>query len=93
MQNSGGKSPASIALGAQINGQGTLIKVYWENPQNVGDTFVLVDSVTGALLLPGRCEVANQSQIFDESTGLSPIPFKGIGCSALSSGTLYVTID
>jgi hypothetical protein len=93
MLNSGGKAPASIAQGAVIDGKGTLIKVYWYNPSSPGDTFTLVNVKTGAALLTGRCETANQSQLFDQTNGLAAEPFDGLGCSQLSSGTLYVTID
>lgn len=37
--------------------------VYWFNPGTIGDSFSIVDSA-GNVLLQGRAEVANQSQIF-----------------------------
>lgn len=92
MLNAKGNDPASIAQGNVISGIGTLIKVYWFNPAAVGDTFTLVDATKGVLILTGRCEAANQSQLFDQSNGLSATTFNGLGCSQLSSGTLYVTI-
>lgn len=40
------------------------LKIYWFNPVNIGDTFVIADAA-GKTLFEGRCEVANQSQYFD----------------------------
>jgi hypothetical protein len=93
MLNSAGKTPFAMTQGLVISGVGVLIKVYWFNPGSPGDTFVLTNAATGAILLQGRCEVAGQSQLFDQTNGLAAEQFNGLGCSQLSSGTLLVTID
>jgi len=93
MFNAAGKNPVSWTTNGQtIYGTGTLIKVYWFNPANSGDTFTITD-LAGNVKLTGRCENSNQSQIFDESNGLAAQQFlNGLVCYQISSGTLEVTI-
>jgi len=68
-----------------------IIKVYWENPTNIGDTFVIQDPASGHTWLTGRCEVANQSQIFDFTA--KPLLWKDFEVLTLASGTLYIYLD
>ena len=65
-----------------------IVKVYWLNPTTLGHTFQITD--TGASptdILSGRCEVANQSQVFDFN---HPLFVKDIIVPTLQSGTLYI---
>ena len=82
---------SKAAADSSVNtGSIRLIKVYWENPVNIGDTLVVNDG-SGAEILTLRCEVANQSQVFD-------FPGAGYNCvggyklATLASGTakLYI---
>jgi hypothetical protein len=61
-------------------------KIYWLNPANIGDTFVINDP-QGNLLFEGRCEVANQSQYFD-----APVSdkWRDFIVNTLASGTLII---
>jgi hypothetical protein len=63
-------------------------KVYWFNPQNVGDTVDIGDPVSGETILDLRCEVANQSQIFDWTA--NPRILADFQVGQISSGTLYI---
>ena len=58
---------ANLASGGLKSTLTTLIveKIYWENPQTVGDTISIGDPISGTVLLLLRCEVANQSQLID----------------------------
>lgn len=61
-------------------------KIYWLNPANIGDTFI-INSADGRVLFTGRCEVANQSQFFD-----APVSdkWRDFQVTTLASGTLYI---
>lgn len=41
-----------------------LLEVYWLNPGTIGDTFNMTTVDGNTVLCTGRCEVANQSQLF-----------------------------
>lgn len=60
-------------------------QVYWLNPAAVGDTFTIIDEA-GNTVSTGRCESANQSQIF--------VPLKrtnqDVTVTQISSGSLYI---
>jgi hypothetical protein len=58
--------------------------VYWLNPIAVGDGFEMVD-LNEDVVLVGRCEVANGSQVFNLEC-----LFNGLKLPVLDSGTLYV---
>ena len=58
--------------------------VYWLNPITIGDTFVISGP---GLNLTGRCEVANQSQVFQL---IPPVLTKDFTVATLASGTLYI---
>jgi hypothetical protein len=64
-------------------------RVEWFNPTLSGDTFTIVDPVTSRVILKGRAEAANQSQIFDVS-GQTWTDFKVSAISA--GGTLYIYV-
>lgn len=59
--------------------------VYWLNPGTIGDVFV----ISGGLNLTGRCEVANQSQVFNFVPAIMTGDFT---VSTLASGTLYIYV-
>lgn len=61
--------------------------VYWFNPLNVGDVFTITDAGAVNVLLQGRCEVANQSQVFAIPNGTKWFDFK---LTALSTGVIYI---
>lgn len=72
------------------NGQVTIAGVYWYQPQTIADTFVVQDD-SGNTIIPGYCEVANQSQFI-----ILPAPIfcpGGYKVSTLASGTLYVLFN
>lgn len=80
------------ASGTSFRGQGGLPNsqpiwvsmIYWLNPATIGDTFVITGN---GLTFAGRCEVANQSQVFN----LIPAVLTGdFTVSTLASGTLYI---
>jgi hypothetical protein len=72
--------------GLPNNGPIFITEIYWENPVTIGDTFVLTDN-TGTVIRIGRCEVANQSQVFS----LAPMRVvSDFTVSTLASGTLYI---
>lgn len=72
---------------APATGPIKLIEVYWLNPAASGDTFVIEDG-DGNVIRTGRCESANQSQLFDENN-LEVADFQ---VTTLGSGTLYIKI-
>lgn len=59
--------------------------IYWFNPINIGDTFVITD-INGNVHLQGRCEVANQSQIFNVDNWYQ----NGMVVPTLASGKLHI---
>jgi hypothetical protein len=66
-------------------GSSVFIKfVYWYNPANIGDLISLKDE-NGRVIVPGRCEVASESQWL-------PIwsKYSSINCDDMDSGTLYI---
>ncbi len=63
-----------------------VVKVYWFNPTAIGNAFTITDG-TGKVLIEGRCEVANQSQVFDFP---KPIRWKNFQVTVLGSGTLLI---
>lgn len=67
-----------------------VIKVYWFNPTTLADTFSIVDPVSSKVLLQGRAEVANQSQVFDFPEGTTWKDFKVIFAGGATPGTLYI---
>ena len=58
--------------------------VYWYNPTTIGHLISLKDD-NGRVILPLRCEVADESQ-------WAPIwsSFQNIYCDDMDSGTLYI---
>jgi len=58
--------------------------VYWLNPTTIGHLISLKDA-NGRVILPLRCEVANESQ-------WAPIwsSFQNIYCDDMDSGTIYI---
>lgn len=64
----------------------SLIEVYWLNPTNIADTFVMTTVDGNTTLATGRCEVANQSQIFP-MYGRRVTDF---AVPTLATGTLYI---
>lgn len=63
-----------------------LLEVYWLNPANIGDTFVMTTVDGNTTLATGRCEVANQSQLFQ----LYGKRITDFAVPTLASGTLYI---
>ncbi len=62
-----------------------LKSVYWEQPNAVGDGFLLIDPNGGREILRGRCEVAGQSQLFPLNMMVSDW-----ACDQLDSGNLKI---
>lgn len=60
--------------------------VYWRNPVTPGDTAV-IQQKNGKTLLDMRCEVANQSQIYNLDN-----KYQGFIVPTLASGTLEIHI-
>lgn len=90
-------NPISVTavMGSSYKAQGGLptnqpiniTEIYWVNPITVGDSFILNDQ-SGTLIRTGRCEVGNQSQLFQF------IPAKRVSdfiVPTLVSGTLYIS--
>lgn len=75
-------SPFSSALPGPIR----IGIIYWFNPANIGDT-VLLQNEAGATIWQGRCETANQSQIFQPR---ALVQVGGYAVPTLTSGTLYL---
>lgn len=61
-------------------------EVYWYNPSNIGDLFSFTMSDGQTVLRQGRCEVANQSQVFL----MYDIRIRDFTVPTLGSGTLYI---
>lgn len=64
-------------------------KVYWYQPINQADTFVIEDAA-GNILWQGYCESANQSQLFDWSA--NPRIWSDFRVTNLASGSLEITL-
>ena len=58
--------------------------VYWYNPTTIGHLAMLKDGF-GHEILPMRCEVPNESQVWPVWTA-----YDSIRCDDLDSGTLYI---
>jgi len=60
--------------------------IVWHNPTTGGDSFTIVDPVTGNVLFQGVCSVAKQQQSFV----LSGKPWTNFKLTAISSGTVQI---
>jgi len=74
------------AGGLPNNGPIYVTEVYWLNPASSGDTFVITDS-NSTTFLTGRCESANQSQVFPL---VPPRSISDFTVGTLASGTIYI---
>lgn len=80
-------NPAFVAAGGlPTNSELMLKEVYWYNPSNIGDTFSLTQADGQTVIRNGRCEVANQSQVFRQWD----LRIKNFTCPTLASGTLFL---
>jgi hypothetical protein len=61
-------------------------EIFWLSPANVSDTFTLTDNA-GNTIRTGVCEVALQSQVFQEYGKM----VGDFSVSQISSGTLYIS--
>lgn len=68
------------------NSELTLHEIYWYNPTNIGDTFSITLADGQTVLRNGRCEVANQSQVFR----MWGIRIRNFTVPTLTSGTLFI---
>jgi hypothetical protein len=68
------------------NSELNLLEVYWLNPATIGDTFSMTTVDGNMILATGRCEVANQSQLFQ----MYGKRISDFAVPTLSSGTLYI---
>ena len=81
------KVTGTTAVDEEIFSNIVFIKfVYWYNPTNVNHLLVLKDK-EGADIIPMKCEVANESQMWPLWT-----TWHGIRCDDMDSGTLYIYI-
>lgn len=81
----------TFSSGPGTGGTILVYKVYWYNPTAAADTFTITDASTGATLLTGYAQTANQSQMFEFGMVRLAIPLGGSGWSVtISSGTLYL---
>ena len=92
MPNNLAANPISIdtVMAAAANpGQPMYVKmVYWFNPTTIAHAFNIHDSSSGAnVLLEGRAEVANQSQVFRFDP---PQLWRNFQVSVIGSGILYI---
>lgn len=72
----------NVAGGAEV----AIDEVYWFNPSNIADAFSVTLGDGTQVLRTGRCEVANQSQLF---SGYGR-RVTAIQVPTLGSGTLYI---
>lgn len=86
VDNTSYKSRVLTQLGAFV--PLLITKVYWENPANVGDTFVIEDPQTGIVLAQGICAVAKQAVILDWVS--HPKQWRDFTIPQISSGILYI---
>ena len=79
----------TISTSTLVNGgmEVTLDEIYWFNPVNIGDTFNITLGDGTQTVRTGRCEVANQSQVFAEYGKR----VTAIQVPTLASGTLYIS--
>lgn len=63
-------------------------EIYWYNPANIGDLLTITDG-SGNVVKQARCEVANQSQVFD----MHDKPVQDFQVTVLGSGTVYMELD
>lgn len=68
------------------NSELKLFEVYWYNPVNIGDTFSITLADGQTVIRQGRCEVANQSQVFR----MWGIRIKDFTVPTLGSGTIFI---
>ena len=73
---------SSVTLGTTY-----IRRIYWYNPATIADTVVLQDG-SGNEVITLRCEVANQSQLFDWGDG--GLRLNGSKLSTLASGSVYL---
>jgi len=73
----------NVNSGAEIS----IDEIYWFNPVNIGDTFNITLGDGTQTVRTGRCEVANQSQVFAEYGKR----VTAIQVPTLASGTLYIS--
>jgi hypothetical protein len=76
-----------MGAGAGLSRPLRVVKVYWENPTTAGNTFVIIDPTSSKVLLEGRAEANNQSQVFEFPV---PITWRDFRVSTLASGTLWI---
>jgi len=76
----------AVAGALPTNSELNLLEIYWVNPGTIGDTFSLTTVDGNITLATGRCEVANQSQLF-QMYGKRISDFT---VPTLSSGTLWI---
>jgi len=76
---------SAVSVGSQ-NDSIALDEIYWYNPANIGDTFVVTLGDGTQVIRTGRCEVANQSQLFS----MYGRRVQAIQVPTLGSGTLYI---
>ena len=75
------------ATTSAVLGPSNFSMLYWLNPQNIGDTLVLEDA-SGNEVVTLRCEVANQSQVFNwPGHGFRT---NGYQIATLASGSAYL---
>ena len=86
------KGTLQTSADAGKNSQFTIqvVKSFWYNPVNIGDTFVIEDPVSSLILWQGKCEVADQAQLFDWSP--RPRIFRDFIVPTLASGTLIIEL-
>lgn len=91
MANDTGARPIKIdtamGSGAALGRPIQVVKVYWFNPTTLNHTFSIVDPTSSKVLLEGRAEVANQSQVFELP---QPMKWRDFKVSTLQSGILYI---
>jgi hypothetical protein len=75
-----------VAGALPTNSELNLLEVYWLNPTNIGDTFSMTTVDGQAIIANGRCEVANQSQLFQ----MYGKRISDFAVPTLASGTLYI---
>lgn len=68
------------------NSELLLHEIYWYNPVNIGDTFVMTLGDGTTIVRQGRCEVANQSQVFR----MWGARLRDFAVPTLASGTIFI---
>ena len=76
----------AVAGALPSNSELNLLEVYWLNPTNIGDTFSMTTVDGNTTLVTGRCETANQSQLFL----MYGRRISDFAVPTLASGTLYI---